>query len=305
MTKDIPFASSGHKMGQIIGDWYEEYVVLPILAYVAAKLKLYLDSRFIERECGDKKVIWEDIDGNAVDYDFVMELGGTSSHRGVPVAFFETFWRRGARHSKDKARDDTGKLLPMKHTFPTARVLCVAAAGDFTAPAREYVQSRGVELFYIPKSQILRAWAENGLIIDYPDKATEAEKTQIVSNIAETLREKPEIKQKTADSLFTIVGKNTMMSFERLLLSKLGAAPQEYKIIIQQQSDPLSFMTYQEVDVFLRQSIKYPKLPHRSFIYEVVFGNGDSFLRDSLSLSELRRYHDELKQLIVHVEKLA
>lgn len=92
MTETPSTASSGHKLGQIIGDWYEEYVAWPILNTVAQRLKLYPASRFTKDQRGGTKVIWCDIDGNAVDYDFVMELGGTESHPGIPVAFFETFW---------------------------------------------------------------------------------------------------------------------------------------------------------------------------------------------------------------------
>ena len=56
------------------------------------------------------KIQWKDEDGNTVDFDFVLELDGTPDSVGVPVAFVECFWRRGSRHSKDKARDDSGKL---------------------------------------------------------------------------------------------------------------------------------------------------------------------------------------------------
>ena len=150
-------SSSGHKLGQIIGDWYEQYFALPILQEVANQLGLFLDSRFIERECRGEKIIWKDVDGNDVDYDFVMELNGTPTKKGTLVAAFETFWRRGSRHSKDKARDDTGKLLPLKDTYPTARVIGIISAGDFTLPAKELVKSRGVDLFYIEKSKIISA----------------------------------------------------------------------------------------------------------------------------------------------------
>ncbi len=42
-------ASSGHKLGQLIGDWFEEYFVLPLLNNVANKLQVFIDSRFIKR----------------------------------------------------------------------------------------------------------------------------------------------------------------------------------------------------------------------------------------------------------------
>lgn len=145
--KDAPHmenesGSAGHKLGQLIGDWWERYVVLPLLQDVANELNLFLDNRFTNRpNRGSEKIIWKDDEGNQVDYDFVLELGGSVQKTGTPVAFFEVFWRRGARHSKDKARDDSGKLTPMRDTYPTARFLSIAAGGEFTGPAKTLVRS--------------------------------------------------------------------------------------------------------------------------------------------------------------------
>jgi len=144
-------ASAGHKLGQLVGDWFEEHFVLPLLTDVADGLHLYLDHRFRARPARGEKILWNDEEDNSVDYDFVMELDGSDEAIGVPVAFFECFWRRGSRHSKDKARDDSGKLAPMSFVHPTARFLGIVAAGDFTQPARQLVLSRGIDLFYIPK----------------------------------------------------------------------------------------------------------------------------------------------------------
>src|SRR5687768_11618397 len=96
-------ASSGHLLGQLVGDWMEEYITLPLLTTVAGRLQLYLDHGRRVRGCRDERVIWRDDDGNTVAYDFVLELDGTDQQIGIPVAFFEIFWRRGKRHSKDKA----------------------------------------------------------------------------------------------------------------------------------------------------------------------------------------------------------
>lgn len=44
-------ASSGHRLGQVIGDWYEEYFALPLLTKIAKGLELFVDSRFKKRSC--------------------------------------------------------------------------------------------------------------------------------------------------------------------------------------------------------------------------------------------------------------
>lgn len=159
-------ASSGHKLGQLVGDWFEEHFVYPLLEKIGRELGLFVDSRFAERTIRPGRIIWEDLDGNSVDYDAVLELGADKAERGVPVAFFECFWRRGSRHSKDKARDDSGKLVPMRDTYPTARFLGIISAGDFTEPARTLVRSRGIDLFYIPKAKIVQSFSDCGLTME-------------------------------------------------------------------------------------------------------------------------------------------
>ncbi len=173
--------SAGHKLGQLIGDWFEEYFVFPLLIQVRSHLDLFLDNRFIDRPVRGEKIVWEDGEGNSVDYDFVLELNGQSDRLGIPVAFVECAWRRGARHSKDKARDDSGKLLPMRGSYPTARFLGMIVAGDFTEPARELVSSRGIDLFYVPKDKVVQAFRESGLTVDYSDDAPEAEKAHLAA----------------------------------------------------------------------------------------------------------------------------
>ena len=117
----------------------------------------------------------------------MLELGGSASKKGVPVAFLESFWRRGARHSKDKARDDTNKLLPMRDTYPTARFLAIAACGEFTEPARDYVRTRNVELFFVSKDRIVEAFQSIGAEIDYPDSLPESQKLLLVRALESTL----------------------------------------------------------------------------------------------------------------------
>ena len=56
-------SSSGHKLGQLVGDWFEEEVATYLLEQVALKLNLFLDHRFKVRSCRKRKIIWQDLDG--------------------------------------------------------------------------------------------------------------------------------------------------------------------------------------------------------------------------------------------------
>ena len=40
MANELENASSGHKLGQLVGDWFQDYFVLPMLKGIADKLGL-------------------------------------------------------------------------------------------------------------------------------------------------------------------------------------------------------------------------------------------------------------------------
>ena len=278
-------ASAGHKLGQLIGDWFEEYFVFPLLKELSEALGLYLDSRFIHRDARGEKIQWKDFDGNYVDYDFVLEINGTNSQIGIPVAFIESFWRRGSRHSKDKARDDSGKLLPMLDTYPSARFLGIISAGDFTNPARELVKSRGIELFYVPKEKLVKAFSDNGLIMDYPDKSPESEKALIVKKFESQFNKKKKIK--VCNDLKRLIGTATINSFTQRVKAKLSALPQEIRFILRHDSHPIVFVSVSDAADFLKKPEFKMTNPKESYVYQITFSDGSEFERSISSISKL------------------
>ncbi|MCH2450967.1 MAG: hypothetical protein MK198_12590 [Gracilimonas sp.] len=297
-------SSSGHKLGQLVGDWWEEYVVLPLLADIAKDLDLYLDHRFRERSCREgAKIIWEDENGNKVDYDFVLELNGSDKKEGIPVGFVEVFWRRGARHSKDKARDDSGKLMPMRQTYPTARYLGVAACGSLTGPAREYIKLRDIDLFYVPKSKIIEAYSKNGLTIDYPDRLGEEEKAKLAEEFGNNFDNK--MKKKVSDTLKKVIGKATIQSYKSKISSSLSALPQEIRFQEANKSEYQSFESIKKATEFLKNPHFEYKEGDESYIYEITYSDGYEFSREVDSLTKLRELHTELVKLINHMEKIS
>ncbi len=49
-------SSSGHKLGQIVGNWFEERVAVYLLDRVAGELNLFLDHRFKSRKCRKENI---------------------------------------------------------------------------------------------------------------------------------------------------------------------------------------------------------------------------------------------------------
>ena len=308
VTKQVDteaLTSAGHKLGQIVGDWWETKVIFPLLGEVASSLNLFLDNRVVHRTCRASKVQWSDVDGNYVDYDYVLELGGDASTQGVPVAFLESFWRRGARHSKDKARDDTNKLLPMRDTYPTARFLAIAACGEFTEPAKDYVRTRNVELFFVSKEKIVEAFQSIGAQIDYPDSLTEDRKMELVRAVELKLSE--ESQKLAATNLRNIAGPSAFTSFKQRIYSALTAMPQEIRIFSLSRCGPVVFDSIQTAAIFL--SDEDPNFPTSGEInqyeYQVSFSDGTEFSRTLNTLEEVRKVNSQLLLLVEHVNNLA
>jgi hypothetical protein len=297
-------SSAGHKLGQIVGDWWETKVIFPLLSEVATTLDLFLDNRVVSRSCRTGKVQWADIEGNNVDYDYVLELGGTEHHQGVPVAFLESFWRRGSRHSKDKARDDTNKLLPMRDTYPTARFLAIAACGEFTEPAKEYVRTRNVELFFVGKEKIIEAFKSIDVVIDYPDSLPESNKMQLVRALEKQLTDKAQAL--AAVNLRSIAGYGAFTSFKQRIFGALTATPQEIRIYSISKSGPMIFDSIQNAADFLETKDQlFPQMGEASqFQYEVSFSDGSEFSRILNSIAEVRDINAQLHLLVTHINTL-
>ena len=243
------------------------------------------------------------MDGNSVDYDFVLELGGSDEKRGAPVAFVECFWRRGARHSKDKARDDIGKLRPMRATYPTARFLGILAAGDFTNPARSLVLSQEIDLFYMPKDKVVSAFAKNDLVVDYQDQIDEERKAQIVLEFEANFSKQK--KDDVSRSLVELLGKATVDSYIDRVRSKLSALPQQICLVLRQDSAPIVFEVIMEATEFLQNPTFSMDDPTESYLYQVTYSDGSEFESMVGSVDELRTLHGQISDLAEHMNRLS
>src|SRR3990172_8567145 len=139
--------SPSHKFGQIIGDTLEEALEVPLRDF-ARKHGLYLDTSHPRpaRE-GKKKVSWKDYKGNIHDLDFVFEQSGSEEEIGSPRAFIECAWRRYTKHSRNKAQEIHGAIIPLAETYADYHpFLGVVLAGVFTAGSIEQLKSNGFEV---------------------------------------------------------------------------------------------------------------------------------------------------------------
>jgi hypothetical protein len=111
-------------------------------------------------------VTWEDKYGNKHDLDFVIELEGTEEKVGKPIAFIKCAWRRYTKHSKNKAQEIQGAILPIVERYEDLSPFYGAVlAGNFTKPSLKQLENHGFTVLYIPHESIVIDFNE-----DTPDQ---------------------------------------------------------------------------------------------------------------------------------------
>ena len=163
--------SPSHRFGQLIGHLMEE-IIEPFLADFARRSGLYLDHQSIPRPVRrGKKVIWEDLYGNFHDLDYVLERNGTGNMLGTPVAFIEVAWRRYTKHSRNKAQEIQGAILPLAAKYEWSNpFLGAVMAGAFTEASLEQLRSLGFHVLYFHYDTFVAAFASQKINIAFDER---------------------------------------------------------------------------------------------------------------------------------------
>lgn len=174
--------SPAHRLGQIIGDELEAAVQKPSRA-IATEFGVFLDSKHSRpARGGKKKVVWEDSYGNTHELDYVLEEGGSEDSLGSPRAFIETAWRRYTKHSRNKAQEIQGAIVPLADTYREFRpFLGAVLAGTFTSGSIEQLRSHNFNLAYCPYETVVRAFMIEGVDVSSDEDTEEDELEQKVA----------------------------------------------------------------------------------------------------------------------------
>ncbi|HEC87315.1 MAG TPA: DNA methylase [Thermoplasmatales archaeon] len=174
--------SPGHKLGQMIGNFLEEMFGKDLVSF-SEKYRFYCDRKGERPEVRGRrrKVTWEDNRGNSHDMDFVIERNGTFEQKGEPVAFIELAWRRYTKHSRNKAGEIEGALLPLKETYQeTCSFIGVIIAGEFTEGGISQLISNGIQVLHIPFNVIVECFKTKDIDLDYPEDASDDLKRELI-----------------------------------------------------------------------------------------------------------------------------
>lgn len=207
-----------HKLGQLIGEFIESYFEQE-LKDICQSRQLYLDVVGVDRKARKgKKVTWYDVYGSKHDLDFVIERDGSDEELGLPVAIIECAWRRYTKHSKNKAQEIQGAVLPIAAKYKYHKpFLGAVIAGEFTAPSVAQLNACGFETIYFEYLDIVKAFAESGATIKYGEDTPDEDATAMIATF-ESL---------TADQLQTIfdrvveLSKVEVKKFKKTLVDSL------------------------------------------------------------------------------------
>lgn len=174
--------SYAHKFGQIIGDLLE-VAIKPFLDEFAQQQQLFLDVKGNRQLRGKgKNLTWLDLKGNKHNLDFVLERGGSGTVQGAPVAFIEAAWRRYTKHSRNKAQEIQGAVLPLAQKYAQFHpFLGVILAGEFTVGALTQLRSAGFSVLYFPYETIRRTFSHFGIHAEFDERTPEADFVQKVA----------------------------------------------------------------------------------------------------------------------------
>lgn len=261
----------GHLIGQYIGNALEA-AVEPFLRELADKHDLYLDKIGPRPGVRTGRLLkWTDDLGNSHSLDYVLERGGTSTKQGNPAAFIEAAWRRYTKHSRAKAQEMQGALLPIVAKWANvAPVPAAIVAGVWTADALEQMRSSGFVLLHIPFDTIIEVFAEYGIDVEgfgdkTPDDYWQIQVDAYVGLTAEqrellhaTLRARSDV-----ETFVDELERRMIRTVERVVVTPLHGTASEFKDVASAIELVMNYSQIESPHPFIRFEIR------------IVYSNGD------------------------------
>ena len=244
--------SPSHRFGQIIGDLLEE-VMGPQFEMFCSSRGLYLDKHGVRGAARDgRKVSWLDKYGNSHDLDFVIEKGGSASVRGRPLAFIEAAWRRYTKHSRNKAQEIQGAVLPIAEKYEWDKpFLGVILAGVFTNGSLTQMRTSGFEVALFPYESIVAAFASVGIAVNFDEDTPDSvfqmtiDRIEAISSSVRTQLKQHLVatNQVIINQFFTELQATLDRQIEQIILIPLHGQQSEFGTV----ADAITFVTnYQE-----------------------------------------------------------
>ena len=264
--------SPSHRFGQIIGNLLEA-VIEPFLTDFATRKGLYLDYQNNPRKARKgKKVTWEDPYGNVHDLDYVLERNGTDESTGTPVAFIEVAWRRYTKHSRNKAQEIQGAILPLAEKYQwSSPFLGAVLAGVFTEGSLPQLRSLGFNILYFPYDTLVAAFTQEGIHIAFDETTPDVDFHRCVKTIESAAESKMErikdqlirANQRQLDEFMSSLAQRLERMIEKVVVIPLYGRSSEFGTI----ADAIKFLDQHRIYEGSGEFRRYEVL--------VTFTNGD------------------------------
>ena len=279
--------SPAHRFGQMIGELLEA-VVRPQLDEFCQQQGLYLDHQHKSRVARrGKKISLTDGYGNVHDLDFVIERGGGDEQMGEPIAFIEVAWRRYTKHSRNKAQEIQGAILPLAEKYRWNNpFLGTVLAGEFTDGSLEQLRSQGFHVLFFPYETLMEAFASENIDIRFgeetPDRDFQQAIDQLTSSsaarIANICTRLVELNKVDQDRFFGALKERLQRRVVRVFLTPLYGRINE-------------FVTVDAAVHFLDQHQIYEGSGEfRRYDVRIEFSNGDKVDGSFSAKDEVRRF---------------
>lgn len=263
--------SPAHKFGQIIGDTLEA-AVEPLLQRFAKEHNLYLDKKGPRSARSGSKVSWTDLHGNTHDLDYVLERDGSDTEIGKPVAFIETAWRRYTKHSRNKAQEIQGAIMPLIETYKShAPLIGAILAGVFTDGALTQLKSLGFAVAYFPYESVIEAFKRVGVNADFDEDSSDAKFSRKV-RAWETLGE---AKQRRTVEALVEINAGQIQSFMKKLKRAVTRRIKSVRILPLHGS-PMEWNSIEDAIAFVEKyNEQTDPQPLVKYEVQILYNNGD------------------------------
>ena len=126
--------------------------------------------------------------GNEHDLDYVLEKDGTDKIIGRPVAFIEVAWRRYTKHSRNKAQEIQGAILPLAEKYRwSSPFLGAILAGVFTEGSLDQLKSLGFQVLYFPYETLVSAFSSEGIDVRFDEATSDRDFQRSIKEIESAL----------------------------------------------------------------------------------------------------------------------
>lgn len=269
--------SPSHKLGEIIGTFFEDAIV-EYLKPLVDKKGFYLDYRHSRKaRNGGKEVVGIDAEGNKHKLDIVIEEDGSENKLGRPRAFIEIAWRSYTKHSKAKAQEISGAILPLVETYKQNNPFYAAVLlGNFTQNSITQLQSQRFYVEHISYEDICQLYKDAvGIEVAWKERTPDAD----IEKIAACVKGLSATKKQTLKDNFYSRNKNKLEALANAVEESLNQPVTQIMIVPIHGKEQILLSVDDAVE-YIQNYNEDSKEPILRYEITMKYANGEEFVME-------------------------